>query len=80
MAGVVGQVSELVNDEDLGAGEDSEASIEARGAVDLGEGVEHLRRSHGLDREACKDRLVCEVLGDHGLADAVGADEDDIGV
>jgi hypothetical protein len=74
---VVAQVAYLVDREELGVSVALQA-IFAGGAIDRGEVVEHRRcgdEAHGV--AAC-DRLVGEVLGDHGLADSVGTNDDDV--
>ena len=48
-------------------------------AVGAGQFVEHVAGGGEQDGVAGEQGLVGEILGDHGLADAVGADQDDVG-
>lgn len=41
--------------------------------------MEHLAARGKSDGEAAKHRLMGKILGDHGLADAVGSDEHHVG-
>ena len=79
IAVVVGQVSHLIDTQEVRAGEASQAPGQRRIGVLGGEFVEHVG---GVD-EACgmaaKHGLMGEVLGQHGLAQAVGSDEHDVG-
>jgi len=75
---VVVEISDLVDGEDLRLCEASQASGEGGVGVLGGELVEHVA-GHGETRGiAVNDGVVDEILGDHGLADAVGSEKDDV--
>ena len=75
----VGEVADLVDDEETGAGIVAEAPAQRGIAIERGQLAEHVAgggKQHGM---AVKDRLVCDIFGDHRLAEPVGRDEDDVG-
>jgi hypothetical protein len=78
VAGVVGEVADLVEAQELGAGAEAEALLEGVAGVALAE-VGEQGAGGGEERgDAAQDGLVAEVLGEHGLADAVGAQEHEV--
>ena len=77
-AGVVGEVAELVDDEQRGPRVVAEPAFEGAGgllAVEVEEQVGGGGEEGGV---ASEDGLVGDVLGEHGLAEALGTDEDDV--
>ena len=75
-AGVVGEVSDLIDDEQSGPGVVTETPLEgARGllAVEVEEEVGGGGEEGGV---AGKDGLVGDVLGEHGFPEALGTDQD----
>jgi len=79
VAGVIGEIAELVEDEQLWLAEDSELALQACRSVLVGEGIEHFGGGEEADGGAGEDGLMSEIAGDERLADAVGSDEDDVG-
>lgn len=78
MAGAIGEVADLIDYQDVGAGIVSEASAQRAVAVLCRQIAEHLG---GIDEQravALHDRLMREVLSDQGFADAIGSDQDDV--
>ena len=76
--GVVGEVSDLVDGEEVWSRIVPETALEGAGGL-LAVEIEHQVR--GGDEEAGvagQDGVMDEVLGAHGLAEALGADEDDV--
>ena len=79
IAVVVVEVPHLIDRQKLRAGEASQSPGEGCVGVLSGEFVEHVR-SHGESGgEAVEDGVVEEVLHQHGLADPVRSDQDDVG-
>ena len=79
VAVVVVEVSDLVDGEELRAGEATQSPGERCVGVLSGEFVEHVRGGGEAGGEAVEDAVVEEVFHQHGLADAVRSDEDDVG-
>jgi hypothetical protein len=75
--GVVGEIADLVDVEQARSGVAGETAAKslrpARAQV-----FDQLRGGGAQDREAGHDRLMCDVPGDHGLAEAVGADQGEV--
>jgi hypothetical protein len=74
----IGEVAELVNDQHIGPGVVLQSTAQGVVAVLCGEIAEHLG---GVDEQramALEHGVVGDVLGDHGLADPVGSDEDEV--
>ena len=79
VAGVVGEIADLVDGEDGRAGVAAQAAGEGGAGVLGGEVVQHVGGEGEAGAVAVQDRLVGEVLEQHGLAQAVGADQHDVG-
>ena len=79
MAVVVGQISQLVDDQEAGADPVAQPALEGARAVLGGEVVEQLRRRQDPGRGAPEQSLMREISGDHRLADTVGADDHHVG-
>ena len=79
IAVVVGEVSDLVDSQKLRAGEATQPPGKGGVGVLGGELVEHVRGGGESGGEAVEHAMVEEVLHEHGLADAVRSDEDDVG-
>lgn len=78
VAVVVGQVAQFVDALQLGPAVVADASLQGARAVPGGEIVEHLAGGDEADRGTGEQGLVGQILGDHGLADPVGSDEDGV--
>jgi hypothetical protein len=79
VAAVVGQIPDLVHDQqrNLGAVE-AQAAVEGAGGVLGGEVKQELAGGDEADGVAGEHGLVADVLGDHGLAEALVGDEHDV--
>jgi hypothetical protein len=75
---VVGQVSNLIDGENLRPRVRAQAALErTRGLLPV-QIEEQVRRGDEERRVACQHGLVQQVLGQHGFAQPLGRDEDDI--
>jgi len=79
MAIGVGEVADLVDHQQVRAGVMAQAATQRGIAVECAEIAEQLAGAGEQHGVAAGQRLVGDVLGDHRLADAVGADEHDVG-
>ena len=79
VAVVVVEVSDLVDGEELRSGEATQPPSKGCVGVLGGEFVEHVRGGGESGGEAVEDAVVEEVLHQHGLADTVRPDQDDVG-
>ena len=76
--GVIGQVSDFINGENLRARVGAQPTLErARGLLPV-QIEQQVRRGDEERRVACEHRLVQQVLGQHGLAESLRRDEDDV--
>ncbi len=75
--GVVGEVADLVDAQELWLGVVGETAPPQFWGIDL-QVVEDLGGGAEEDGEAVEDGLVGDVLGDHGLAQSVGAEQDEV--
>src|SRR5439155_26854371 len=79
VAGVVGEIADLVHDQETRArAVVAEAAVEAAGGVLGGEVEEELAGRDEEDGVPGEHGLVADVLRDHGLAEALVGDEDDV--
>ena len=79
MAVAVGQVSDLVDHQQVLAGIEAQLALEQGVAVEGGEFTEHAGgggEAHGV---ALEDGAMGDIGGDGRLSDAVGTDQDDVG-
>lgn len=76
---MAGEVSNLIDAQELGCEVGPEPALERGGGVGDGEVGEEGCGGGEADGEALKDGVVGEVLGEEGLAGAVGSNEDDVG-
>ncbi len=74
---VVGEVADLVDREQVGPGVAAESASQCLGAAGA-QVLDEFGGSGAQDGEAGEDRLVGDVPGDHGLAQAVRADEGEV--
>lgn len=79
MTVTVGEIAQLVDHEEVGTGVMAQAT--AQGAVTLlrGEITQHVCGGGKQDTVASEKRLMGDILGDHGLANAIGADQNEVG-
>ena len=75
MAAFERDIADLVEDEQAGPREDSQAAAQFAPRGGLGEGLEQIRRLLEADGMAVEERLVGGIGGDHGLSGALPADE-----
>ena len=74
----IGHVSDLIENKQGRRGVVAQASTQVGGAILGGEVPEHVGGGDEASSVAREDGTMGEVLGEHGLADAAGADEDDV--
>ena len=79
IAVVVGEVSDLVDGEELRSGEATQPPGQGGVGVLGGEFVEHVRGGGEACGEAVEHAMVEEVFHQRGFPDAVRSDEDDVG-
>ena len=79
MAVAVGQVSDLVDHQQVLAGVEAQPALKQGVAVEGGELAEHAGRGGEAHGVALEDGAVGDIGGDGRLADAVWADQDDVG-
>ena len=79
VASAVGQVADLINAQQPGQSPTAHAASESAGAI-LGREIgEHVAGAGESDGVAAYQSMVGDILEDHGLADAIGTDEDGVG-
>ena len=75
----LGEVADLVDDEQMRAGVMAQTAAQSRIAVECAEIAEQLAGAGEQHGVPAGESLVSDVLGDHRLADAVRPDEHDVG-
>ena len=76
--GIVGEVANLVDGEQGGACIVAEAALEGAGGLLAIEIEQQVRGGDEARAVAGQDDLMDDVLGEHGLAEALGADQEDV--
>src|SRR6185312_2532297 len=76
---VIGQVSNFVHAQYGRSGVAAQPPCQLRGAVLGGQVVEHVGGGSEARGVAAQHRLVQQILGDHTFAEAIWADDDDVG-
>ena len=76
--GIVGEVANLVDGEQGGARVVAKAAFEGAGSLLAIEIEQQVRGSDEARGVAGQDDLMDDVLGEHGLAEALGADQKDV--
>src|SRR5215467_799014 len=75
----VGEVSDLIDDEETGSGVVAQTAAEGGVAVERGEIAEHVAgggEQHGMAVHEC---LVSDIFGDQRFANAVGPNQNEVG-
>jgi hypothetical protein len=75
----VGEVPDLVDDQERGSGVVSQASAQSGGAVDGGQVAEKLAGVGEQGGVSVEDGLVGDVASERGLSHAIGSDQDGVG-
>ena len=78
MAVGVGQITDLIDHQESGGGVVAQAAAQSGVAVEGREIAQQFAgtgKQHGM---AVEDRLMGDVLGEHGLADAIGSDQNGV--
>jgi len=78
-ASVEGEVAELIDEEELVCGPEGEATVKAVAGLRRDEIVDEVRSGGEADAAATEAGELADGVGEVGLADAGGAEEDDVG-